>query len=183
MGPTVDRVGSFKEIDRSHHNPPYRQIANMLREAIVRGYIPVGDKLPSEAALIQGFGVARMTVRRALKELSDEGLVHAVHGRGVFVQQVDQPDGVGSEIQAGLALFSGRSHTEISRLIAHDIGSRIAGESIIEPAGQGVATNVEELARKALALGWFDADGTTINWSRFARDASLNAQAIRNTLV
>jgi GntR family transcriptional regulator len=45
------------------------------------------DRLPSEATLIQHYGVARMTVRQAIQELRTEGRVVAEHGRGVFVQQ------------------------------------------------------------------------------------------------
>lgn len=179
----MDRISNLEKIDRSRLERPYPQIANTLRNSIVRGYFSIGEKLPSEAELTEHFGVARMTVRRAIKELSKERLVRSVHGRGVFVERLQRIDGVGSEIQAGLALFSGRSHTEIARLIAHENGWRLAGENIIEPAGEVVATNIEELARRALALGWFDADGATINWPRFARGASLNAEAIRKTLV
>ena len=49
-------------------------------------YAP-GDRLPSEATLIQHYGVARMTVRQAIQELRTEGRVVAEHGRGVFVRQ------------------------------------------------------------------------------------------------
>lgn len=73
-------------IDRADDKPPYRQIASMLREAISSGQLNAGDRLPSEAALIDHFGVARMTVRQAVQELRAEGLVISEHGRGVFVR-------------------------------------------------------------------------------------------------
>jgi GntR family transcriptional regulator len=73
-------------IDRASDRPPYRQIADMLREAIGAGQLGPGDKLPSEAALIEHFNVARMTARQAIQELRGEGLVVAEHGRGVFVR-------------------------------------------------------------------------------------------------
>jgi GntR family transcriptional regulator len=73
-------------IDRADDRPPYRQIAAMLREAIQAGGIGPGERLPSEAELIDHFGVARMTVRQAVQELRGEGLVIAEHGRGVFVR-------------------------------------------------------------------------------------------------
>jgi len=73
-------------IDRSDDRPPYRQIAAMLRDTIQAGDIGPGEQLPSEAALIEHFGVARMTVRQAVQELRSEGLVIAEHGRGVFVR-------------------------------------------------------------------------------------------------
>lgn len=73
-------------VDREDDRPPYRQIAAMVRDAISVGDLAPGEKLPSEAVLIEHFGVARMTVRQALQELRGEGLVIAEHGRGVFVR-------------------------------------------------------------------------------------------------
>lgn len=74
------------QIDRADDKPPYRQIAGMLREAISSGQLSAGERLPSEAALIAHFGVARMTVRQAVQDLRTEGLVLSEHGRGVFVR-------------------------------------------------------------------------------------------------
>lgn len=74
------------QIDRADDKPPYRQIAGMLREAISSGQLAAEERLPSEAALIDHFGVARMTVRQAVQELRAEGLVISEHGRGVFVR-------------------------------------------------------------------------------------------------
>ncbi|KAA2266201.1 GntR family transcriptional regulator [Solihabitans fulvus] len=73
-------------IDRSDDRPPYRQIADILREHIRQGQLPPGEQLPSEAELIEYYGVARMTVREAIRELRGEGLVVAMHGKGVFVR-------------------------------------------------------------------------------------------------
>jgi len=66
--------------------PPFRQIADQLRQAIQRGDLAPGGRVPSEAELIKHYGVARMTVRQAVAELKAEGLVIAEHGRGVFVR-------------------------------------------------------------------------------------------------
>jgi GntR family transcriptional regulator len=66
--------------------PPFRQIANHLRDAIRRGDLGPGDRLPSETQLMEHYGVARMTVRQAIAELRGEGLVVPEHGRGVFVR-------------------------------------------------------------------------------------------------
>lgn len=74
------------QIDRTDDRPPYKQIALILREAIRAGRLANGERLPSEAELINHFGVARMTVRQAIQELRGEGLVQSEHGRGVFVR-------------------------------------------------------------------------------------------------
>lgn len=73
-------------IDRSDDRSPYRQIADVLREHIKAGRLGSGEQLPSEAVMIEHYGVARMTVREAIKELRGEGLVVAQHGKGVFVR-------------------------------------------------------------------------------------------------
>ncbi|PXY34659.1 GntR family transcriptional regulator [Prauserella coralliicola] len=74
------------DIDRGDPRPPYQQIAAMLRQAIQSGDLEPGAKLPSEAALMEHFHVARMTARQAIQELRGEGLVIPEHGRGVFVR-------------------------------------------------------------------------------------------------
>ena len=73
-------------VDRLADAPPFRQIADQLRGAIQRGDLEPGGRVPSEAQLIEHYGVARMTVRQAVAELKAEGLVIAEHGRGVFVR-------------------------------------------------------------------------------------------------
>ncbi len=73
-------------VDRLADAPPFRQIADQLRRAIQRGDLEPGGRVPSEAELIEHYGVARMTVRQAVAELKAEGLVIAEHGRGVFVR-------------------------------------------------------------------------------------------------
>ncbi len=66
--------------------PRYRQIAAELRSAIERGDYPAGARLPGENALMQEYGVARMTARQALAVLISEGLAVSRKGAGVFVR-------------------------------------------------------------------------------------------------
>ncbi len=63
----------------------HRQVFLVLRDRIVQGVYAQGDALPKEEALVEQFGVARVTVRRALADLEHEGLVQRRHGRGTFV--------------------------------------------------------------------------------------------------
>lgn len=62
-------------------------IAADLRAAITQGTYQSGDRLPGENALMQQYGVARMTVRTALAMLQNEGLTVSHQGRGVFVRE------------------------------------------------------------------------------------------------
>jgi len=66
--------------------PPSRRIADELREAIEDGNLAPGQKVPSERELARRYGAARNTAREAIRLLSEDGLVTAVHGRGVFVR-------------------------------------------------------------------------------------------------
>ncbi|MBT2449289.1 GntR family transcriptional regulator [Streptomyces sp. ISL-43] len=59
---------------------PYERVANDLLGRIRRGALPAGCQLPSEARLAGKYGVARGTVRRAVRETS--GHVEARHGVG-----------------------------------------------------------------------------------------------------
>ncbi|MFC8044209.1 GntR family transcriptional regulator [Nocardia sp. NPDC057353] len=67
--------------------PASRRLAEELRRAIATGELGPGARLPSERALAETHGVARNTAREAVRLLSDEGLVTAVHGKGVFVRE------------------------------------------------------------------------------------------------
>jgi GntR family transcriptional regulator, histidine utilization repressor len=68
--------------------PAYEQVKAWVRQHIGSGRWRPGDPVPSEAALMQQFGISRMTVNRALRELAAEGLVTRVQGSGTRVAQL-----------------------------------------------------------------------------------------------
>ena len=68
--------------------PAYEQVKEWIRGHIASGQWRPGDPVPSEAALMDQFGVSRMTVNRALRELAAEGLVNRVQGSGTTVAQL-----------------------------------------------------------------------------------------------
>jgi GntR family transcriptional regulator len=63
----------------------YRDIADSLRERVAGGEFAAGRLLPSEAELSARYGASRVTVRRALDLLRDDGLIDARQGLGWFV--------------------------------------------------------------------------------------------------
>lgn len=67
--------------------PLYYQLAGVLREHILSGRFGTGDRIPTEAELVQEYGVSRITVRQALSSLEQEGLVRREVGRGTFVNE------------------------------------------------------------------------------------------------
>lgn len=64
----------------------YQQLADSLRDKIYEGKYAFGDKLPSERALAESFGISHLTVRKALAILEEEGLLLRVQGKGTFVR-------------------------------------------------------------------------------------------------
>lgn len=73
------------ERTRSGRSIRYQEIADALRAAITGGEYAAGRLLPSEAEMSAGYSVSRVTVRRALELLRDEGLVDSRQGFGWFV--------------------------------------------------------------------------------------------------
>ena len=71
----------------------YETIANELKARILAGDYEAHEKLPTEKELTQQYGVSRITSKRALTELEQEGLAYRVQGRGTFVS----PPASGSE--------------------------------------------------------------------------------------
>jgi GntR family phosphonate transport system transcriptional regulator len=67
--------------------PLWRQIHDRLKAAIMDGSYAPGERLPTEQALSERFGVNRHTVRRAIAALADLGLLRIEQGRGMFVQE------------------------------------------------------------------------------------------------
>ena len=69
--------------------PLYEGIAAEIREHILRGKLSPGQRLPSEADLVDQYGAARQTVRHALTVLSREHLIISGQGRGWFVRDTN----------------------------------------------------------------------------------------------
>ena len=70
---------------RSGPLPLYHQVAEVFRQRIAEGEWRQGETLPSLEALVEEFGVARVTVREAIKLLRNDGLLMPERGRGTIV--------------------------------------------------------------------------------------------------
>ena len=68
--------------------PLYLQLEEILRQEILSGSRREGDKLSTENELVEQYKVSRITVRRAVEELCEEGLVVRHPGKGTFVTGV-----------------------------------------------------------------------------------------------
>lgn len=65
--------------------PLYRQLESLLKDDIETGTFPAGSKLPTESELVAKYHVSRVTVRKALDALSQQGYLERRSGKGTFV--------------------------------------------------------------------------------------------------
>jgi GntR family histidine utilization transcriptional repressor len=65
--------------------PLFQQVKDHVLDRIGSGELKVGDRTPSESELVARFGVSRMTANRALRELTDAGVLTRTAGVGTFV--------------------------------------------------------------------------------------------------
>lgn len=63
----------------------YAQVADHIAARIESGALPAGARLPGERDLAEEYGVALGTIRRAVLELRDRGLVRTLPAKGTFV--------------------------------------------------------------------------------------------------
>ena len=75
--------------------PRWRQVYEQLRERIVDGTYPAGERLPSVVDVCAEFDISQVTARKALKELRAEGLAAMQPGIGTFVTELPQPPAEG----------------------------------------------------------------------------------------
>ncbi len=67
---------------------PYTKVKQYLKKNLQHRRWPAGALMPSEAELVAQFGVSRMTVNRAIRELQTEGLVERIQGVGTFAAEL-----------------------------------------------------------------------------------------------
>ena len=96
------RVADDRErpLDPDDPRPPYQQVANAVRAAILTRAFQPGDRLPSLNELSERYGVARMTVQQAMRVLRDEGLIVSRQGSGMFVRErTERPVGLRPHVE------------------------------------------------------------------------------------
>lgn len=75
------------EQDQQDRRPIFQQIKDHVLAEIHAGHWKAGDAIPSEQVLAKQFGVSRMTVNRAVRELTSEQVLHRIQGSGTYVAQ------------------------------------------------------------------------------------------------
>lgn len=106
--------------------PLYAQIKDHLRERILDGSYKPHEQMPSESEMMATFGVSRITVRQALNDLQNEGLIFRIHGKGTFV----------SKPKAFQDLGKLQGFGEAMRQMGYETYSRVLSQREIKPTPQ-----------------------------------------------
>lgn len=131
--------------------PLYMQLAQHLRQLIIGGAINDRDALPAERDLAERFRVSRVTVRKALQSLTDEGLLQQRQGAGTFVSappRVEQPLSVLTSFTEDM---QSRGLTAGSVWLDRATGTASSDEALI--LGLSLGERVSRLRRIRLANG------------------------------
>lgn len=80
-------MNKINKIDRDSPIPLYYQIKEQLKNYIESEKLPAHSSLPTEDELAKQYGVSRLTVRNAMKELISEGIIYRIQGKGTFVSE------------------------------------------------------------------------------------------------
>lgn len=96
--------------------PRYQQVKDLIIGRISRGELRPSDRVPSENELVESMNVSRMTANRALRELTDEGYVNRVAGRGTFVADFRAGSHV-LEVQNIADEISQRGHAHAAKVL------------------------------------------------------------------
>lgn len=100
--------------------PRYQQLKDHIIERISSGDLQPADRVPSENELVAAMSVSRMTANRALRELTNEGYVERVAGRGTFVSDYRSRSDL-LEIHDIAEEIARRGHTHSSRVIRQSL--------------------------------------------------------------
>jgi GntR family histidine utilization transcriptional repressor len=114
---------------------PYARVKHFLKEGLSRGQWSPGELMPSEAELTTRFGVSRMTVTRALRELQAEGLVTRVQGVGTFAAHLAKVSSTLTirDLHDEIVERGHRHHTEVHLAHEEAAGTELAAQLGLQP--------------------------------------------------
>lgn len=117
--------------------PLHRQLFLVLHDEIDRGVLAPGDALPTEQTLCDQFGVSRITVRRALADLAEQGYIERKQGVGSFVREHPSanPSVAGGSYMDGLRQAQFETEVDVLELDAHRRPPRAVADAL-ETSGE-----------------------------------------------
>ncbi len=114
--------------DSTAKTPIWKAIAEALRSDLAEGRYSPGDRLPTESALADRFGVNRHTVRHGISALVDEGLVRTRRGAGAFVAATPTDYPIGKRVRFHENLIAAGRRPE-KRVLALEQRAATMGEA------------------------------------------------------
>jgi DNA-binding transcriptional regulator YhcF (GntR family) len=125
------------DMDPDDPRPASQQIAGILRAAIRTGQFPPGERLPSQNELSERYGVARETVKSALRLLREDRLIVTRPGSGAFVRaQTKRPVGLRPHVESAFSRdqvtldFAGFSAETLHGVLAEPLDKVRAGSLV-----------------------------------------------------
>jgi GntR family transcriptional regulator len=112
------------QIDPTSRAPIYRQVTSQVKEAVARGHLASGERLPSVRELSRTLVVNPNTIAKAFNELEREGVVHARPGMGYFIA------GNGSELAREIR--ERRLADTVDRLLTEAVHLGFSAEEVTE---------------------------------------------------
>ena len=97
--------------------PLYQRIKDHILDRIVAGTWPAGHKIPSENQLVDDLGISRMTINRAIRELTSEGYLSRLIGVGTFVRDMPRQTSM-IEIMNIADEITARGHAHVCDVIS-----------------------------------------------------------------
>lgn len=121
----------FKPTEHARHRRPrYAEVADKLLARIQNGEIRVGDMLPTEAELVEFYGVSRNTVREAMRGLTQMGLIERRPGAGttlIAAQPQRRYDQVSRTVD-DLLQYGNTTQLVIDNTALRTLGAKLAQE-------------------------------------------------------
>jgi DNA-binding GntR family transcriptional regulator len=142
-GATTLPANMFIDMDRSGPLPLYYQVASRIESAIISGEIPAGSRLENEVALGARLGISRPTIRRAIQDLVDKGLL--VRRRGIGTQVVHGQVTRNVELTSLFEDLARSNKHPSTTLLAHEVVA--ADRKIAESLGVDEGSAVLHLRR------------------------------------
>lgn len=113
-------------LDEGSSTPLYAQLRELLKGQILDGSFTPGERIPSEDKLNGLYGVSRITIRRALQELVDEGYLVKRPGKGTYVSERVPGVSAGQKVRARFTQNNDvQSFTEACKSNGQSAGARL----------------------------------------------------------
>ena len=130
--------------------PLYAVVEAQIAAGIADGEFPIGSRLPTEDELIRRFAVSRTTVRKAIQNLSDRGLIKIRRGTGTFVTQPSITQDL-TELTGFVEDMEALGHAATARLIDRVVVA--ADGNVAQRLALAAGTRVMRIRRVRLANG------------------------------